>query len=486
MLPDRNRSRHADINELTDREVRDLVRQSEQESRREKARAAAVADDVLPRLKELEQIFNESADEAALRIEIDKALAKKMQAVVDDPATPLEDAMALGRMATIACQCHQSGVAGLRPDGNLIVLHDHKCPCAILCPWAAREESMRLDAWYCDFALALARSKPTTRAFYIVFTDRNSPAGQLAAGQRQMYTDIEHWLKDQFTPIEQNPDYISPARRPLTRNGTPRRMKKKHTRPFRQVKRNGQKFKAWPNIKGMLCVMESPLSRHRDWHIHVNAIVIVDGAFDWDWVRATWGRNLYIEEIDRTKPEKMRDSLRELVKYSAMHMSVKQHLKPDEACSPGLVDYTHAEFLEFYQAHKELRRTRSYGALHSVERKQWEAADRDKRLAWCIEAGVDERYAEHAKWAAGKDEKWADRILWRFARNKIRRAMRNPDPVDLQQVKWVGFTHYRDGRYCLDLPALNRGVAFIPGHNFSNSSKETRQLRGFWRDTGPP
>jgi hypothetical protein len=469
---------YRDINDYSEWELQQLARQQEAEARRDKARELTVRDPAhFNELKTLQQVFEESADEAALRIEVDHAIAARMMAVAEHADTSLEDAMALGRMAQTALQCHASGVAGLKPDGNLIVLHDHKCTCTTFCPWASREESKRLDEWYIDELMRLANEKPTHRVFYVVFTMNNFEPGRLAHGQQRMYRYIKHWLRDRFTPIEANPDYIRPEKRG-------KRLAKKHTRPFRKMKRAGAPFKAWPNMKGMLCVMESPLSRARDWNIHVNAMIVTDGRFDFDFIRQTFGYNCFIREQDKHDKDKLRKSLRELIKYSAMHVEMKQRIKPDDEHAPALIDYTAPELLEFYRAHKDFRRTRGFGLLHSIERKRWGHADRVQRQAWLRLAGAHEAYADHG-WRDEPDY-WAKRIDWPDIRNRIRRVMHDQIPLDLKQVQWIGFTHYRDGRYCLDIPGLAKGVNSIPEDNFSKTDRRQDNLRGFWRESGPP
>jgi hypothetical protein len=470
-LPERNRPHDAvDSLPVSGFAANQYLRSFEQDDREDQIKKLHLLPGMARQLGDLHATFEETSDQASRRIQVDSMLADRLLEIADDISTPLENAMALGRMATIAKKCHHSAVAGVRQDGGLLLLHDDKCSSTIFCPWAAREEAMRIAQWYEPEIFRLANEKPTHRVFYAVLTMNNFEPGRLAHGQKRMYNYIRHWLDDRFTPVELNPDYLPEHERPA-------RCTRAQRRRYRAVKVDGAPFKAWPNIKAALCVMESPLSAKRDWNIHVNMILVVDGRFDFDFVRQTFGYNVHLAEVDKGDHEKLRGSLREMIKYSAMHAQMKAEAKPEElAGAPAMLNWSNAELLEFYRARLGFRRTRAYGLLHSIERKLWERSDKQQRLQWCTAAGVEKLYAAHG-WACEEGD-----FGWEKVRNKIRAAMRDLDPVDLSTVVWVGHARYDRGRYRLDIPALRGRVDLIPEDNFSDFDPPNYG----WRDPGRP
>jgi hypothetical protein len=73
------------------------------------------------------------------------------------------------------------------------------------------------------------------------------------------------------------------------------------------------------------------LSAHGDWNIHLNVILLIEGPFDWNEARESWGANVEVRAIDRSSLTK---KMLELIKYSAQTVptksadKVRNHTRP--------------------------------------------------------------------------------------------------------------------------------------------------------------
>jgi hypothetical protein len=205
---------------------------------------------------------------------------------------------------------------------------------------------------------------------------------------------------------------------------------------------------------GALVVQEDPLSAGHDWNVHLNVILGIEGEFDFAKVREAWGFNVHIELLPKNTEDLTRAVL-ELVKYSAMHMGIKSQKKFDEITTapggdmdrlpggaelvaPPLTQWPFPLFIEWWQAQRPtskkggrattFRRVRSYGDFYKVEYK--------------------------------------------------------PEKLDLNSVIWIGSIEYgADGHY---RSRLKQAVALILEDNFSKTDRRQDNLRGFWRESGPP
>jgi hypothetical protein len=225
----------------------------------------------------------------------------------------------------------QSYQRGLMPDGKIVLRWDRKAGLPLLCPDDAREEAMRLSRRMVPNLLA---QLPDCSAHYCVLTWPNAQRGTLREVQAAIW--------------------------------------KKFNSLMRACKRADAPFP----IVGAVAVMESPLGWRRDWHPHLNVIFVVRGQWlDYEKLRARWHWNLHIARIpgDRAAVER---SFRELIKYSCRSVPEKsaEHAElvrldrdgREIPIPPPLVEWTAAEFLEWYESHRRRRRTRSYRSLYGV------------------------------------------------------------------------------------------------------------------------
>ncbi len=238
-----------------------------------------------------------------------------------------------------------SGCFGINLEtGKGITYWDDKAGLARLCPDDAREEAQRLRRRI--EPVMLAALDQGAQLTYSVFTMPNVEAGQLANGCRKIMRDFRN--------------RILRKRRPKKDGG-------------------GLYF---PQIIGAECVLEAPLSCHRDWNIHLNVILITRGFVQWGELRKAWHWNVEFQRI--RDGDGVRTALAELIKYSVQATAEKSAEKytatSDAECADGAAGDTHsrrspppmlewrpAELLEWLLAMRGFRRTRGYGCLHGIK-----------------------------------------------------------------------------------------------------------------------
>lgn len=299
-------------------------------------------------------------------------------------------------------------------DGRTRVLWDRKAGEPLLCPDDAREEAQRLKRRLEDEVGELGRQG--LRVYYAVLTIENPPAGKLAHQVERLWGRFRQVLKQK---VERSPG---------------------DTRPKKALPRR------FP-IEGAIAVLEAPLAWARDWHPHLNVILVTRGRLDWADFHRAWH---WVCQFRVLKPGNIEAAFRELIKYSTRAVPEKSAAKalgasPDGAGAvtaserlstiagsterpppPPMVEWTAAEWLEWWSVMKGRRRTRTYGELY----------------------GLGER-----------DEKLED----------------SPDWVTIGRAAWSG------ARYLPDYPLLRS----IPG---DKSLRATERLAA-WRaslQTGPP
>lgn len=205
------------------------------------------------------------------------------------------------------------------------VLWSEKCGLAKLCPDEARAEGQRIAEHYLPHVLAWRNAKPSKRrVFYAVLTQPNFPIGGLHEGKRSIFAD---W-----------------------------------TKMLERLRHNKVLKKKVGHIHGALVVQEDPLSALGDWNIHLNVMLLVEGAFNYQEFRDQWGYNLEVKEVPSDQLER---AFVEICKYQAKATSVgNEHAKTQQ---PGMVDWAPSAWLEWWRANTGFRRTRSYGVLFNVE-----------------------------------------------------------------------------------------------------------------------
>lgn len=304
--------------------------------------------------------------------------------------------------------CRQSGCIGIRPGGGSLIAWDNKCGLVRLCPDESREETQRLAERYVPAIRDWVQEKPGRRVFYAVLTQHNYRPGQLANGKRHQFEEYKDFInrKLKACPVRFYPQHgfwHVDRKRSRKRTITPDSI---------------------ASIKGSLVVQEDPLSANGDWNVHLNALFLVDGPFDYKEIRDEWGANVEIKQVN---PDDLARTILELVKYSAQAVSTKSEEKKKRHATdaPAMVEWENNLWLEWFHAQQGFRRTRSYGCLYGIP-----------------EPDLEE--------------------------------------FDISLVEWVGQIKFDLGSgYRVDL---------IPGDNFSNSRHHpgNNHLDSSYYDTGPP
>jgi hypothetical protein len=152
-------------------------------------------------------------------------------------------------------ECRHEAQFGFDLGGQRVPIHfDRHCGHVRLCPDEAREETMRLAERYIPQILLWLKGKRTRRLFFVVFTVRTVPEGELLKQKHFMFHRLQSRVFD----------------RPVYSRLSDRKV----------VSRKLQKGELpdWPQIKGALVCQEDPLSKDYQWHVHQNAFLLVDGG----------------------------------------------------------------------------------------------------------------------------------------------------------------------------------------------------------------
>jgi hypothetical protein len=159
-----------------------------------------------------------------------------------------------------------------------------------------------------------------------VFTQPNDPAGDLARGMRRIFRRF----------------------RALLRARADRRL-------------------LFPQVRGALAVLEAPLGAARDWHVHLNVILVHKGFLDWGAVRRRWHWNVEFRQLPRA-PGAVGAALTELIKYAVAATVAKSaaHAAEGKTRAPPMLEWTGAELEEWLLAFHRFRRTRAYGCLYGL------------------------------------------------------------------------------------------------------------------------
>lgn len=333
--------------------------------------------------------------------------------------------------------CRQTGTIGYvtLPDGSIAkrTAFDSKCSILRLCPDEAREEQRRL----------IERYKPIIENWcyrtggqvqYCVLTWPNIPAGETIEVTERYNANPDKDGKPDWQEQKVTRSKLHYYKREMLAQ-----LAKLRTRP---------EFNA---IKGMLVGQEDPLAKDgKTWNLHLNLLLMVQGKFDWKAARAAWfeqTRHLFKKEVrkknykdfnvhfQRVNTKKLENSIIELIKYPAKHISKKQLLdNPDAQASadqaPPLTSWPAACFREWWEAGRAFRRTRSYGLLHSIDATRWQVLmTRNQRDDILLELSLDPRLTK-TKWR--KIDKQIREQLQPYLLPKI-----DSDSED-SSITWVG------------------------------------------------
>jgi len=251
--------------------------------------------------------------------------------------------------------CRLHGVAGVKPDGRVVVAWEEKCDCLRLCPDAAREDQVRVLKQY--LAPILEAKRQGYRIYKLVLSPPNVPQGELRAGKRALFATWRAVMKE----------------------------------------RNCWGIRALPGFKGALVVQEDPMGTAGDWNVHLNVILIYDGRLEYKEFREWWRWACDIKsEADMVKAtrkvlrargadvSKLTDAdvfaaaVKECIKYPVQAVAEKSdkeeggwieghYFGPDlEPAAPPMTDWGRETRLEWWQANKGFRRVRSYGCLYAT------------------------------------------------------------------------------------------------------------------------
>lgn len=225
-------------------------------------------------------------------------------------------------------EARQSGLVMWNPsDQRFVTLWDTKAGLPLLCPDDAREEAMRLQRRYVPTLTGWRNNGKALH--YAVFTMPNFEPGKLRQGMQAIF------------------------------------------KRFRALLKSGK----FPEIVGALCTLEAPLGRCRDWNVHLNVVLMCDGFLDYKKLREQWHWDVEIQRL-RGDQEAIEATLRELVKYPVQAMPSKSASKADrERAAPAMTEWTAQEWVEWWNAHKGFRRTRTYGELFGIEKPEAESLD---------------------------------------------------------------------------------------------------------------
>ncbi len=275
-----------------------------------------------------------------------RAIEKKTARYIREKVVPAGLLLDADQIAERLEGCRNKGILGVvNGSDRKVVRWAEKCGLVKLCPDEARAEQKRLARRYVPACAAWLKESPRRRFQYAVFEPVNVPIGNLKQGMREAYAALVRLLRH-------------------------------------------KSFKA---IKGCFAAMEAPLSRDgQSWNVHINCLFLVEGGFDWGRVRQEYGNRIHFEStqsiIDKTRRYLQRRNggspvelsradvltcaFREIIKYSSKHVSESSESGKTDA--PGITQWPPELFVEWYAAHKGLRRCRSYGALYNAPEQERE------------------------------------------------------------------------------------------------------------------
>ncbi len=234
-----------------------------------------------------------------------------------------EDADRMFKRAGKMLACRQRGPCGLNTDGNVVVAWEEKCSLTKYCPDESQHEAKRLAEIY--MPAIHEHRRQGGRVYKAWFTIPNYPGGRLREGLRHL----------------------------------PKRFR---NRIMRTVKNGEQAF----GIDGALIIVEAPLSRDRDWNVHLNVILLTRDWLDYKALRAQWAFNVEIKQHTQFDDGGMADLFNEMIKYSVAALPEKSNDDKHRNKAPAMIEWTADELIEWDTAMNGYRRTRGYGSLHGL------------------------------------------------------------------------------------------------------------------------
>lgn len=224
--------------------------------------------------------------------------------------------------------CRVSGTFAKLPNGKKVTLWDQKCGLTRLCPDESRNETHRLISRYAPAIESYLSLHQDARAYSAVFTLPNCRDGLLKGALVEIY---------------------------------------KRLNALRKLRKGGKLV--FPELAGLITVVEAPRSAYSDWNVHLNAIIITDGYLDFAKLRRYWGFNVEISRVEGNT-EQIVKALKEIIKYAVRITPVKSAEKSEQGKTraPAMVEWPGRAWYEWYIAHVGWHRTRSYGCMFLNEK----------------------------------------------------------------------------------------------------------------------
>lgn len=345
--------------------------------------------------------------------------------------------------------CRQSGTLGVRHknDGSIkpVILWDKKCNLNRLCPDESREEQRRLDSRYRHPMLDWKNARPGRRQIQKgVLSPPNVPVESFSYDyKREVYRRLSLWLKDD----------------------------------------------SQQSVKGCLATMEDPLSWRLDWNLHINIVLLVDGFFDWKAANESY-KKIFLDlfpgyedshfqcEFRALKNDELADALREVIKYPAKLIPSTADQKKGDSPAPALVEYPPERFSQWWESgfgqsrsstrtiggrkvdvmyRPSLRRTRTYGLLHSLPAVYWDGVySRAKRATLLTRLALDPRL---------KDTTW--KRLDGETRKALAPEVLPEDEPGTDCIEWIGRVRFTGGMYTVKIDEMMAAIGLRPAHNSS-------------------
>lgn len=342
--------------------------------------------------------------------------------------------------------CRQSGSLGVRhkTDGSIkpVILWDKKCNLNRLCPDESREEQRRLDSRYRQPIIDWKNARPGRRQIQKgVLSPPNVSVESFGYEyKREFYRRLSLWLKDD----------------------------------------------AQNAIKGCLATMEDPLSWRHDWNLHLNVVLLVDGFFDWKAANESY-KKIFLDlfpgyedehfqcEFRALKNDEIEDELREVIKYPVKLIPSTADQKKGDSPAPALVEYPPERFTQWWESgfgqtrnstrtingrktdvmyRPSLRRTRTYGLLHSLPAVYWDGCfSRSKRSLLLTRMDLDPLL---------KDTTW--KRLDGETRKLLAAEILPDDEPGTDCIEWIGRVSFTGGTYRVKIDELMTAIGLIPAH----------------------
>lgn len=252
-------------------------------------------------------------------------------------------------------------------------------------------------------------------------------------------------------------------------------------------------LKCMSAVKGARLIIESPLSADGNWNIHINAMFLIDGFFDWKEIRKAWGYNIHFESAEQME-RKTRNKLikrgvdvsgmtvntvlinayQELCKYAGAPVSSKSAEKSDSGSSkaPVMTKWPADKWIENWIAMKGYRRSWGNGIVYDTYGYRWSMADNERKSFYLDKAGLSEELLE-LPWRRG------DIHLDKDQRMALRDAMDEREKVDIEEYQSIGRMSYnRATGYVIH-------IDLIPEDKFVSGAEYSMEISSKVA-TGPP